>query len=135
MKNREIKFRGKRVDNGEWIIGDLMQNYIHHEGFLTIVYGGCVYYKVIPKTVGQFTGITDKNGVEVYEGDVVSDGYFKGEIVFGKIGYDGKYNGFTGFALKKWYDDGSNCYELDYIFNPNDMEVLGNLYENPELCT
>lgn len=70
---REIKFRGKRLDNGEWVYGDLLT----HEGkslngVVIRDWGAKVqYYDIDPETVGQYTGLKDKNGREIYEGDIV----------------------------------------------------------------
>lgn len=81
----------------------------------------------------QFTGLKDKNGKEIYEGDVVrANSWANSIIVFGKIGYDGEWNGLTGYALEIWGAD-NNFYELQYHFDPNKLEVIGNIYENPEL--
>lgn len=113
---REIKFRGKRLDNGEWVYGDLHIRtpfpHIHSE----IDYGKV---DIDPHTVGQFTGLHDKNGKEIYEGDIVR--YDMGgecEVSY-CIG-----GGFAGFDLSPAFH---NEHQL------TDVEVIGNIHDNPEL--
>ena len=130
---REILFRGKRTDNGKWKCGDLLSpnefNAIPHIVYIAYLneYGdiGEISTPVIPETVGQFTGLVDKNGVRIFEGDIVervSDGeravisWLKYSACFG-LSFDGWCCGFD--------DDDDNL--------PSDFEVIGNIFDSPEL--
>lgn len=147
--NREIKFRGKSLDNGEWVYGDLLQ-----------IAGGCVIYHgsrtdsddidassnvavmmrmdevspVHPDTIGQFTGFYDRTGREIYEGDIVN-------WIIGMYG-----EGFVEEGCVEWVQQ-EGCYVVINKFETNDhrkivqplirclnkIKVVGNVYDNPEL--
>lgn len=107
------QFRGKRLSDGEWIKGSLV---IQHDGrcFIFEPCGGLLH-EVDQKTVGQYTGLTDKNGTKLFEGDVVQR--------YGVIGFaEG------GFIM------GEDCPISEEIWGTQFQgEVIGNIHDNPEL--
>lgn len=139
--NRKILFRGKRVDNGEWVYGYAVkgcdkdnQMFIAQSigiGFFT---GGISAKEVIPKTVGQYTGLTDKNSNKIFEGDIVKivgdsnnddwkDVNYVAQIIFLDNGFCA-INGTTdNYSLRRY---GLSRCEFD-------LEVIGNIHDNPEL--
>ena len=123
---REVLFRGKRTDNGKWVKGYL---YITHIGAHEIgSYDAEINierftFDVIPETVGQFTGLTDKNGVRIFEGDIVS--LVKHDSLIYKVVY-------VPCRYELVNSKGVNCFVLD-IYKSENIEVIGNIHDNPEL--
>ena len=140
---REILFRGKREDNGEWV-----------EGYYVCVSGVKHYiltvnpviapnnitiecYGVIPETVGQYTGLTDKNGKKIFDGDIVHAVYQSNYVGCENIDY--------GIGIVKYCDSyyGGASYQIDIIGEVGSrvftaslergVEVIGNVHDNPEL--
>ena len=118
--NTEILFRGKRVDNDEWVYGFLRcRNYIDvwtphtwtEEDGSVGEYATVESYQVKLETVGEFTNLTDKNGNKIFEGDIVYNGVFKAQVEF----INGRFSPF-----------GSD------IFFADECEVIGNIYDNKE---
>lgn len=133
---REILFRGKRLDNGEWVYGSFLQ--VEHEdgSFTTAIFhkkdaGGDA--EVSPSTVGQYTGLKDKNGKRIFEGDIV---YVTGLMPHPTWGYDSV----TGvvewcggaFEVEGKANDDYVPYGLLYDSCDACREIIGNIHDNPE---
>lgn len=132
---REILFRGKQKSNGYWVYGDLSH---HRDGRVFIrcwerlecdpAYNA---YEINPETVGQFTGLTDKNGVKIFEGDIV---VCRKEICGNwidccvEIGFVEMKHGAFGLHRKQGYYRPFKDWLEDYEY-----EVIGNIHDNPEL--
>lgn len=131
---REILFRGKRVDNGEWIKGFYIEaNHhwhnkgVHKEWIVKNVIqngGWCNVgskYAVIPETVGQYTGLTDENGTKIFEGDIVKWFGKKYTVTYKEGRFIGEKEHFIGVD------------EYEFINLYGSLEVIGNIHDNPEL--
>ena len=137
---REILFHGKRVDNGEWIEGDLLQIKYYNKPIIeckimpqTPVSSA---YPVLPETVGQYTGLTDKNGKRIFEGDIVMFSrtrnlpnvtpvpevirYHKGDCAFQRF----------PFNIPLTRGGGGKLLQPDMML---DCEIIGNIHDNTEL--
>ena len=131
---REILFRGKRVDNGEWIQGDIVQFPVH--GVVRIVEQEPSYKdaEVDSDTVGQFTGLTDKNGRKIFEGDIIHLEY--SQVFFGGM-YFGEYTAEVSYKEGCFITDGiNNGDEIETPlsgFDNDEVEIIGNIHDNPEL--
>ena len=145
---REILFRGKRRDNGEWIEGFYhYTNYINpttREVIETAHYIlpiGCQdAYRVIPETVGQYTGLTDKNGKKIFEDDILNNEWCfacgNSVVKFGTyktLDMAGKYQqGHLGFHLEHTHEADKRYMRMDLMFFANKGEIVGNIHDNPE---
>lgn len=131
--DREVLYRGKRVDNGEWIFGDLIENqgrfYIYQASNITTLPWDAKNqiavcgYEIEPETRGEYTGLKDRNGKRIFEGDVVEtpwDGWSHGRLVHYKNGL------FKAGTTSLCSFIGADSPEYH-------CEVIGNIHDNPEL--
>lgn len=124
---KEILFRGKRIDNGEWVEGYFvnlwLMHYQKHQPIITD--NNAVSYNVDPSTVGQYTGLTDKNGKKIFEGDIVKTDKFSEPNKQYIIKYDLQFGAFIG-------QDRYNLYFVTFDGDSGEFEVIGNIHDNPE---
>ena len=140
---REILFRGKRTDNGEWIEGYYAKqsnhacfeyelkytHFIYKDVFMDFGLGGLCEAEVIPETVGQYTGRTDKNGKKIFEGDIATCMTKYG----GDIGIVTFKDGKFAIYWQSEYRYPKCGKTTDYYHMNARTKVVGNIYDNPEL--
>ncbi len=121
--NREILFRGKRIDNGKWVEGYYVKaEKLDHSGdehFIIEYAADGKTYEVIPETVGEYTGLTDKNGKKIFEDDVVT-GYFVHENITGYIFYGEE---------ATFYIERGGLYSIGLNNASIWLEVIGNIHD------
>lgn len=126
---RKILFRGKRMDNSEWVFGDLIRE---PWGYcIQVVTGsGNEYsrkkYAITEETVGQYTGLKDKNGKRIFEGNIILWNDWKGDDQEGTVVWDAEWARFSVFL------DGAQSVGVNSHLGTN-VEVIGNIHDNPEL--
>ena len=128
--DREILFRGKRESDGKWLYGLYSDHFVHGTDFPCIMPLRMEKddgdWAVLRETVGQYTGLTDKNGTKIFEGDIVKDEQSGYEYV---IKWFSEY---ACFALAN--KNGHMEYDVDeFEMLVNDLIVIGNIHDNPEL--
>lgn len=125
---RDIKFRGKRADNGQWVYGYLIKDCDDNKFYITNT--RAIYHEVNPDTIGQYTGLKDINNKEIYEGNIV---LISMSMIYGKP---------IEQNCKVWFEERLSSFVCNWGNNPpvrigsfcnTAFEVIGNIYDNPGL--
>ena len=136
---REILFRGKRVDGGEWCYGvPLVEGWSKKTYIASYEYSSLTFIQqieIIPETLGQFTGLTDKNGKRIFEGDILQDVFDEErmyEILYGEqtLMFEYRKIGYKGDGEPLWFMNKGEWWNARSCF-----EIIGNRFDNPELLT
>lgn len=144
---RPTKFRGKRKDNGEWVFGDLV-HYIGRKNGIDIpatviqfdTFLGLETFEVDPATVGQYTGLNDKDGKEIWEEDIMKSLHpmevKKKNWLYHFVKFDVSYSCFAAISAGCYDENLTNNVNVMlfvYIRNAHEISVIGNIHDNPEL--
>lgn len=132
---REIFFRGKRADNGEWVFGGYAKCNNRHYILTDIALIGKEWafknVEVIPETVGQYTGFTGKNGKKIFEGDIIRTSVYYGNEI-GVI-RRGEYDVYSRYVFGGYYCVDKTSALIEWTSSSWRCEVIGNKWDNPEL--
>lgn len=132
---REILFRGKRIDTGEWIEGWYCKQVFSRWPLKSCIIpsqlaeaGEISHFAIIPETVGQYTGLTDIHGVKIFEGDII------------EAHFDELFPDLATTLIVVWSDYGwfgrdmeGNVDSLEQKWVSDFFEIIGNIHDNPEL--
>ena len=132
---REILFRGKRIDNGEWVEGNYS---IMLSGRAAIQPIGRIWaYEVLPTTVGQFTGLLDKNDNKIFEGDIIK--FITGRLLDVRFNRETLQWELTDVGVPDWEVNHLHNtlplseLEVETCYGEMTSEIVGNIHDNPEL--
>ena len=124
---REILFRGKRIDSGEWVEGFYCRAFRwtgDHDPQPAIQEADCFMFRLVdPATIGQYTGLTDKNRKKIFEGDIIFDQHPSIQKAYTVIWFSGSF-------VRRTKD---GHYLSLSVLNCNEFEVIGNIHDNYEL--
>ena len=124
---REIKFRAKPIEMEDWVYGFGVMTVEYVDGsFSYHLYSNGGDYVVDPETVGQYPEIKDKNGVEIFEGDIVI------REIFARGAYNEDFIGEVKMYEGRWWIDNGND-AVPLWTEIEELSILGNIYQNPEL--
>ena len=127
---REILFRGKRIDNGEWIEEHYLRKEVHFI-FQTDKHNTWRCVEIVPETLCQFTGLSDKNVNRIWENDIVN---YNGKYASIKFGMYCSSSGYGNYNLGFYVDfPGETLYRKELGYWHEKVEVVGNIFDNPEL--
>lgn len=123
--DRIIKFRAKRLEDGRWVYGSLLQDDYGTYQFVDFIDHHETWHDIDPDTIGQFTGLYDCDGTEIYEGDIIAIRVCPCEVVYNKE--------IASFCIRFYFEVSPGIRPLGEWLKEETCRVVGNIHDNPDL--